>query len=398
MNIVQSFITRNDCYRCGAKFTPKGLMLHSVGCNQPRAEVFVRNYNVPNYSVAVHAFIDGNTGTVYQTLPWTMRGWHAGGAANDTHIGIEMCEPSTIRYTGGASWVETSDGVNTRNTMKTTYNAAVELFAYLCKQFNLNPLKDGVIISHHEGDVRGVASSHADPEHIWNKIGGFSMNQFRKDVAAKMNGTIVEEPSQGTSASVLYKVQVGAFANKTNAHTMSDKLKKAGFDAVIINSNNLYKVQIGAYSNKANASTQVNKLKAAGFESVAIIKEVVTLGINTTPRKEAMSESEFVYTYKYSEWVKNLQSVLKSKGLVIAVDGIAGPKTYAILKNYTITSGDSGELTRCVQVRLNDLGFNCGTADGIAGPKTMSAIASFQKANGLGEGYLGGTDWYYLIR
>lgn len=102
MKIIQSYITNNDCYYCNEKITPRGLMLHSVGCPQPRAEVFVRNYNRSGYDVAVHAFIDGNTGNVYQTLPWTMRGWHGGGSSNDTHLGIEMCEPSTIRYTSGA--------------------------------------------------------------------------------------------------------------------------------------------------------------------------------------------------------------------------------------------------------------------------------------------------------
>ena len=97
-------------------------MLHSVGCAQPRAEVFVRNYNRSNYDVAVHAFIDGNDGTVYQTLPWTMRGWHGGGSSNDTHLGIEMCEPSTIRYTSGANWVETGDGSETRKVVETNYS------------------------------------------------------------------------------------------------------------------------------------------------------------------------------------------------------------------------------------------------------------------------------------
>ena len=35
--------------------------------------------------------------------------------------------------------------------------------------------------------------------------------------------------------------------------------------------------------------------------------------------------------------------------------------------------------------------------DGIAGNQTMDAIAKFQKDNGLGTGFLGGTDWCYLM-
>ena len=64
MNLIQSFLTKNPCYTCGRTITPTGLMLHSVGCPQPSAAVFVKNWNRADYDRAcVHAFIDGNTGT-----------------------------------------------------------------------------------------------------------------------------------------------------------------------------------------------------------------------------------------------------------------------------------------------------------------------------------------------
>ena len=40
-----------------------------------------------------------------------------------------------------------------------TYDVAVELFAALCRKFDLDPLKDGVIISHWEGYRRGVPAA-----------------------------------------------------------------------------------------------------------------------------------------------------------------------------------------------------------------------------------------------
>lgn len=55
-------------------------------------------------------------------------------------------------------------------------------------------------------------------------------------------------------------------------------------------------------------------------------------------------------------------------------------------------------LTKWVQEKLNNLGYSCGTADGIAGNNTMNAIHEFQKSNGLGVGYLGGTDWDMLTK
>ena len=45
MNIIQQFVTKNDCYKSGRKIAVKGLMLHSVGCPQPSAKVFANNFN-----------------------------------------------------------------------------------------------------------------------------------------------------------------------------------------------------------------------------------------------------------------------------------------------------------------------------------------------------------------
>lgn len=146
MKLVQSILTKNPCYTAGRKISVKGLMLHSVGCNQPNAQAFIKNWNSASYNRAcVHGFIDGNDGTVYQTLPWNHRGWHAGGSANNTHIGVEMCEPACIKYTGGSSFT-CSDTAAAKAAAKRTYEAAVELFAMLCKEYGLNP-PDGHLFS-----------------------------------------------------------------------------------------------------------------------------------------------------------------------------------------------------------------------------------------------------------
>ena len=170
MTLVESLLTKNPCYTAGRKIKVKGLMLHSIGCPQPSASVFVKNWNRADYDRAcVHAFIDGNTGTVHQTLPWDHRGWHAGGAANNTHIGVEMCEPACIKYTGGATFT-CSDLAAARAVVSRTYYAAAELFAMLCQKYDLDPMADGVIISHKEGCARGIASNHGDPEHLWTQL------------------------------------------------------------------------------------------------------------------------------------------------------------------------------------------------------------------------------------
>ena len=186
MDIIEAFATKNKCYQVGAPLTPQGIMLHSIGVPQPNAAVMARSYNQyqpGGRSVCVHGFIQRD-GTYYQTLPYTMRAWHCGGAANATHIGIEMTEPASIVYTGGASWRDL-DPAATEAHVRGTYAAAVELFAQLCTQYALDPLADGVIISHAEGAARGIASAHADPTHLWRAF-GLTMDGFRAHVAAKM--------------------------------------------------------------------------------------------------------------------------------------------------------------------------------------------------------------------
>ena len=235
MKLVQSIMTKNPCYTAGRKITVKGLMLHSVGCPQPNASVFIKNWNTTSYGTAcVHGFIDGNDGTVYQTLPWNHRGWHCAsgpkGSGNNTHIGVEMCEPASIRYTGGSSFTCLNLSA-ARASVKKTYEAAVDLFAYLCKLYGLNPTADGVIISHREGHTRGIASNHGDPEHLWNGLGmGYTMNTFRKDVKEKMQGGTVK-PDETKE---MYRVrkswedavsQKGAFHELENAKKCADANK-----------------------------------------------------------------------------------------------------------------------------------------------------------------------------
>lgn len=212
MNIEQRIVTKNPCYTCGRTITVKGLMIHSVGCPQPKASVFADNWNKAGVNKCVHAVLQAD-GTVLQLLPWNRRGWHCGsggrGSGNSTHIGVEMTEPDTIKYTGGSSFTDLNPAA-TKDFVTRTYKTAVELFAYLCKQYNLNPLADGVIISHSEGHRRGIASNHGDVEHIWNRY-GMTMAQFRQDIKAAMGGgsTAAGGPVQGTATAAPETIKKG---------------------------------------------------------------------------------------------------------------------------------------------------------------------------------------------
>lgn len=222
-------LTANDCYKAGRTITPKGVMVHSTGANNPLVARYVQpvegqsneaqlkaeiggnrnanDWNNPGLDVCTHAFVgklaDGGVGTV-QTLPWNHRGWHAGtgtsgGSANNTHIAFEICE----------------DDLTDEGYFRKVYQEAVELTAMLCKTYNLNPLADGVVICHSEGYQRGVASNHADVMHWFPKFGK-SMDTFRSDVSKAMTPAQVkpQPPVSGKTYTVVKGDTLSEIAQK----------------------------------------------------------------------------------------------------------------------------------------------------------------------------------------
>lgn len=187
MQIIQAFVTRNPLYQQYTRIQVRKLVLHSVGCPQPSAAVFARQWQTARYFA--HAVLQAD-GTVYQVAPWDCRLMHVG-AANAYSIGVEMTEPDCIRYTGGATFV-CSDRARAVAQVTGTYNTAVALFAWLCQRFGLDPNKD--IISHAEASVAGIGTDHVDPEHLWRQLGtGYTMDGFRRDVAEAMKNGAREE-------------------------------------------------------------------------------------------------------------------------------------------------------------------------------------------------------------
>ena len=186
MNLNKLFLTNNECYKAGKKITVKGIMVHSTGANNPWLKRYLpddgkigknqygNHWNTARpggIQVCVHGFIgklaDGSVAT-YQTLPWNHRGWHAGGSANNTHIGFEICE----------------DGLSDSTYFNAIYKEAVDLCAHLCKEYGLTE-KD--IICHSEGYKKGIASNHGDVMH-WFPKHGKSMDTFRSDVKTLLSG------------------------------------------------------------------------------------------------------------------------------------------------------------------------------------------------------------------
>lgn len=256
MRLIKNFFTKNLCYQYNQKIKPKGVLVHSTGCNNPNLRRYVQpdiqgigvnqycndwNREKPDgVKKCCHAFIgklaDGKIATV-QTLPWNINGWHCGGNANLTHIGFEICE----------SVLTDADYFNK------VYKEAVELTAYLCFLYTLNPLEDGVVICHSEAAKRGLASNHGDVMH-WFPKHGKTMDDFREDVAKAMG--LVKQPFQ----SYLVKVNANVLNVRQGAGTSFKRvmtIKKGEVYTIVEEKDGWGKLKSGAGWIKLSYTTKV---------------------------------------------------------------------------------------------------------------------------------------------
>jgi N-acetylmuramoyl-L-alanine amidase len=190
MNIVKRFMTKNRCYTNGTKIKVEKLVLHSLGCPQPNAQVLIDRWNNQEASVSIHAFIEDDA--VIQTLPWGIRAWHVGsgvkGSYNSCAIGVEICEPSGHTYQGGT--MINYDIKKNASYFAKVYENAVELFARLCYDYKLDPIKD--IVCHSEVFKLGYGSNHADVMQ-WFPKHGKTMDIFRADVQARLERNVTPD-------------------------------------------------------------------------------------------------------------------------------------------------------------------------------------------------------------
>ena len=201
-------MTQSTCYKGTRKFTPKGVLWHSTGANNPWLKRYVQpddnaadrtewlnrlgknaynnDWNHIERQAGLNFWIgklaDGTVAAV-QTMPWDYRPWGCGsgskGSCNNTHIQFEICE----------------DGLTDQNYWNAVYKEACEMTAYLCKMFNINPkgttVCNGVtvptIIDHIGSHALGLGSNHGDVQH-WSRKNGKTMDSVRNDVAAILAG------------------------------------------------------------------------------------------------------------------------------------------------------------------------------------------------------------------
>ena len=125
-------------------------------------------------------------------------------------------EPAGHTYQGGT--MVGYDPVKNGPYFQRVYAAAVELCAWLCEKYGLDPERD--IIDHAEGCKLGLASNHSDVGQ-WFPKHGRSMDTLRADVKARLKGGEPEMTQEQFDAALA--VHDGRIA----AQTVSDWAREA---------------------------------------------------------------------------------------------------------------------------------------------------------------------------
>lgn len=206
---TECMMTNSTCYQQTRVFVPKGILWHCTGANNPNLSRYVQpSESDPRHDELIakigrnlyrndwnHTYVeaglnfwigklaDGSV-TALQTMPWNFRPWGCGsgprGSCNDTHIQFEMCE----------------DALTDKNYFEACYKEGVEMTAYLCKKYGIDPYGKvtcggavvPTILCHKDSNDYGVGGAHGDVYNWFNRYGR-TMDDVRKDVAALLSGS-----------------------------------------------------------------------------------------------------------------------------------------------------------------------------------------------------------------
>lgn len=200
----------------------------------------------------------GKDGRVGMYVEEKNRSWCSSSNSNDQRaITIECASDSKAPYA----------------FKEVVYNRLIELCVDICKRYGKNKLlwlgnKDKTL-SYEPASNEMVLTVHrwfnsrksCPGEWMYSRMGDLA-----DKVTAKLKG------ESGEAVKGLYRVQTGAFKNKSNADNMLTKVKKSGFDGYIVKVGELYKIQVGAFRKKEYAEAMAVKLKEAGFGAFVTLR------------------------------------------------------------------------------------------------------------------------------
>ena len=337
MKINVKYMTNNDCYNANRKITPKGVMIHSTASPGVMASEWFDRWNKSykkgetNRQVCTHAFVDNKE--AWQYLPWNHRGWHCGGDGNNTHIGIEICEPSGFKYSG--STMVGYDVNEQQEYFNAIWKNAIELTAQLCEEFNLDPEKEGVVLCHSEGHSKGIASNHADVMH-WFPKHGKDMDDFRKAVKAVMNGEDIFPEDEENSSGNPYPVPTESLHRGDkgdNVRWLQTELNRYGYNLDVDGS-------FGAATLAAVKDYQKNNnLEVDGSVGPLTRQSLINKSNGNSNSNPYPVPTKTLKRGSKGEDVKWLQTALNHQSYNLDVDGSFGAATLAAVKDYQKKSG-----------------------------------------------------------
>lgn len=203
LEVIRAHAVKNLCYISARKMSPKGIVVHSTGANNPNLKryvdapdkvgknLFKNHWNMAKpggRKVCVHAFIGYDINKqikVAEILPLDICAWGVGSGKKGSynydpaHIQFEICE----------------DNLKDKEYYKKAFAVAAEYCAELCKTYGFGVDK---IVGHNEAYKKGYASNHADPEH-WMKKFGESMNDFRNRVSLLLKAEDTKDKNNTSS-------------------------------------------------------------------------------------------------------------------------------------------------------------------------------------------------------
>lgn len=202
-------------------------------------------------------YVVGKDGSIGLSVEEKDRSWCSSSASNDNRaVTIEVASDTTHPYA----------------VTDKAYAALLDLVTDICRRNGIKKL-----LWKGDKSLIGQVAKQNMTVHRWfaNKAcPGDYLYSRHSAIAAEVNKRLgaspVEPETPSSGAGTLYKVQTGAFKQKSNAQALEKKLKAAGFDTYIVNTGGYYKVQVGAFSKKANAEAMLAKLKKAGYSDAFI--------------------------------------------------------------------------------------------------------------------------------
>ena len=201
------YATESGAYQSGRTIVPDGAVNHSVGCAQPKVDVFFKSMNKSSAGWSTNAILGDfhlGEGRILLTLKYNSRpggcGTGKNGSWNNSKVQWEVCEPAGHTYAGGT--MVNYDVAKNQEYFDRMWKMLVCWNVYMANMFGY-PIEN--IKDHAESYKEGYGSNHSDMGQ-WLPKHGKSMDALRKEVQAIFDYTKKCEEEETTKVEEFTKI------------------------------------------------------------------------------------------------------------------------------------------------------------------------------------------------